>query len=202
MPDAPATAVKPRARPAVRKPTAADAIARNWKAVSVVAALAILASGYFGLIHPVLTAMSAGGRYDVAAARARLAEREARLAELETLQRQYTAIGRQDLERLGRFLPAESDVPGLVTALDELSRLAGLQLLAIDTQPRKDAVVGLPSVGATDVAVSLAGGDYPKLKALLRNLETSLRLLDVTAIAFQSATSYTLNLRTYHLLKR
>lgn len=179
-----------------------DAIARNWQGVSVVLAIAILASGYFGLIHPLLGEFGNGGRFDVAARKGVLAEREARLAELEAIQRQYTTISRQDVERLSRFLPQEADVPAMVTAVDELARLAGLQLLALDTNPRKDAVAGLPSVGATDVAISLTGGEYPKLKAFVRNIEDSLRLFDVTAVSFQSTGSYTLNLRTYHLMKR
>ncbi len=185
-----------------RRPSVLEAVGRNWPGVSVVLALALLASGYFGLVHPVLSAFRDAGRYDVAAKRALLTEREARLAELEALQRQYATVARTDSDRLERFLPTDADVPAVITALEELSRLAGLQLLAVDTNPRKDSVPGLPSVGATDVAVSLAGGDYPKFKALLRNLEGSLRLFDVTAIAFQQSGTYSLNLRTYHLLAR
>ncbi|TAK05573.1 hypothetical protein EPO33_00270 [Patescibacteria group bacterium] len=187
---------------APRRPSALDAVGRNWPGVSVVLALAILASGYFGLVHPVFAAFRDGGKYDVDAKRAALGEREAKLTELEALQRQFAALSRTDTERLERFLPSEADVPAVITALEELSRLAGLQMLAVDTNPRKDSIAGLPSVGGTDVAVSLAGGDYPKLKAFVRNLEGSLRLFDVTAVAFQQSGAYSLNLRTYHLLAR
>ena len=196
-----AAPVKP-VKAAPRRPSALDAVGRNWPGVSVVLALAILASGYFGLVHPVLSAFRDGGKYDVDAVRATLAEREAKLTELEALQRQFATLARTDAERLERFLPPDADVPAVITALEELTRLAGLQMLAVDTNPRKDSVPGLPSVGATDVAVSLAGGDYAKFKALLRNLEGSLRLFDVTAVAFQQSGSYSLNLRTYHLLAR
>lgn len=185
-----------------RRPSALDAVGRNWPGVSIVLALAILASGYFGLVHPVLSAFRDGGRYDVDAKRALLVDREAKLTELEALQRQYASIARTDADRLERFLPADADVPAVITALEELSGLAGLQMLAVDTNPRKDSVPGLPSVGATDVAISLAGGDYTKLKAFLRNVEGSLRLFDVTAVAFQQSGAYSLNLRTYHLLAR
>ncbi len=183
-----------------RAPSVSDALGRNWPGVSVVAALAVLASGYFGFINPVLAQFRDGGRYDVAAKRTDLAGREEKLAELEALQKQFTAISREEGDRLSRFLPADADVPGVIVALDELARLSGLQLLAVDTNPQKDSVAGMSGVGALDVAVSLAGGDYPKLKAFIRNVEGSLRLFDVTAISFQAAGVYNLNLRTYHLL--
>lgn len=196
-----AAPVKPLKAPP-RRPSALDAVGRNWPGVSLVLALAILASGYFGLVHPVLASFRDGGVHDVDARRAVLAEKEARLNELEALQRQFASLSRTDADRLERFLPADADVPALITALEELSRLAGLQLLAVDTNPRKDSIPGLPSVGGTDVAVSLAGGDYTKLKALLRNLEGSLRLFDVIAVAFQQSGSYSLNLRAYHVMAR
>ena len=69
-----ATPVKPM-KVAPRRPSAFDAVGRNWPGVSIVLALAILASGYFGLVHPVLSAFRDGGRYDVDAKRALLTER-------------------------------------------------------------------------------------------------------------------------------
>lgn len=171
--------------------------------LALVGSLTVLVVGYLVLLHPIVLQLVPGGALDPKPHQDELAARQDRLAQLEALERQYADIPQTDLQRINRFLPGDTDVPSIVTALEEIAGLAGMQLVAVDTNPRKDAVPGLPTVGALDVAVSVAGGDYPRLLAFLRGLESNLRLFDVTAMAFQASSGvFAINLRAYHLIDR
>lgn len=175
----------------------------NGRLVGVLIAIAVVVLGYLVLLHPIVVDLLPGGSFDPALQQAELENRQARLAQLEQLERQYADIPQSDLQRLARFLPPEADVPSIIAALEELTGLSGMQLLAVDTNPRKDALSGAPTVGVTDVALSVAGGDYPRLISLLRGIESNLRLFDVTALAFQMSSGvFAVNLRTYHLIDR
>lgn len=171
--------------------------------LALVGGLTVLVVGYLVLLHPLVLQLLPGGGLDPQPHQEELAARQDRLAQLEALERQYADIPQSDLQRINRFLPGDTDVPSIVTALEEIAGLAGMQLIAVDTNPRKDAVQGLPNVGALDVAVSVAGGDYPRLLTFLRGIESNLRLFDVTAMAFQASSGvFAINLRAYHLLER
>ena len=73
-----------------------------------------------------------------------------------------------------------------------------MQLTAIDISPRRDPLAGIPGVFPVDMGVTVAGGDYSRLKAFLRAIENNLRLMDVTGLAFSPrAASYAISIRTY-----
>lgn len=174
---------------------------RHRGAIAGVLAATILVVGYLLLIHPIVLNLLPGGEYDVGIKQQELTARQDRLAELEGLKTSYDNIPKSDLDRLEQFLPPESDVPNIMVALEELAEGSGMQLLAVDSNPRKDPV--MPNVGAVDVALSVAGGDYPRLRAFLRGLESNLRMFDVTALTFQTSSgTFALNIRAYYVVDR
>lgn len=184
--------------PAKKAPTS---LARHSGVLAGVLAATLLVAGYLVLIHPVVLNLLPGGDFDVGIKQQELVARQERLAELEELKTSYDNIPKSDLDRLTQFLPNESDVPSMMVALEELAEGAGMQLIAVDSNPRKDPV--MPNIGAVDVALSVAGGDYPRLRAFLRNLESNLRMFDVTALTFQTTSgTFALNIRAYYVVDR
>lgn len=165
--------------------------------------LAIVGLGYPLAVLPLFREYKNNGRFDVAS---RIAKRDAlakNVGELEAARVAFSKLSKEFEEKLRRALPEDDDTAGIMVTLDTLAGAAAMQLVSIDVAPRKEPVPGVGGVFPVEIGITLGGGDYSRLKAFLASVEHSLRIMDVTAIAFSPRTSsYALSLRAYSRMSR
>lgn len=120
----------------------------------------------------------------------------------------YNTFSQDDLARLEKLLPDNVDNVRLVLDFDSIASRYGMRLrnIALET-PDSRAQRG--QVGAGDrpyqsvtLSFSVTGG-YDSFRSFLEDLEQSLRLVDVSAIAFSATASglydYSVSVTTYWL---
>lgn len=168
----------------------------------------VIAAGiFFGFIDPSYTRVK-----ELRAEEAQFDQALTRSKELQEVRDQllsrYNTFSQSDLNRLESMLPDNVDNVRLVLDFDSIASRYGMRLrnIALDTGDNR-AQRG--QVGASDspfqsVVVSFAvTGDYNAFRAFLEDLEQSLRLVDVTGVAFGSSPSgiydYSISLKTYWL---
>ena len=112
---------------------------------------------------------------------------EAVLARLNVLRKtrdnllaSYNAIPAEDLKRIKNFLPENVNSGMLVVQMSNLAGSSGLSLKNINISP--------PEERSTEAMIALAlSGDYRSFVSFLKNLEKSLRLIDVSQLSFSSS---------------
>ena len=193
-------ASKPIARPK-QKPSAFRF--RPTKGLAVAIFLLIVGIGIPLVVLPLVRSYRNGGPYDV---RSRIVQWDGlkeNLRTLESARAAFDKLGKEFEQKLQLALPIDADQPGLLVTIDGLAKNSGMQLTAIDISPRRDPLAGIPGVFPVDMGVTVAGGDYSRLKAFLRAIENNLRLMDVTGLAFSPrAASYAISIRTYMRAQR
>lgn len=122
----------------------------------------------------------------------------------------YNTFAQEDIRRLEKLLPDHVDNVRLVLDMDSLAAQYGMRVrnVAIESQEQK-AKNKTQSVGPDERTYEsmllsfTVTGDYPTFRQFMRDLERSLRLVDVEAVSFASNESglydYTVSLRTYWL---
>jgi Tfp pilus assembly protein PilO len=148
-------------------------------------------------------------------------EKAAQLQALkQTLLTKYNSFPQPDLERLLKLLPNHVDNVALILDLDNLAARFGLGLENVDVSTPASAAVSKTAVGSVgangqkydSLTIKFSThGTYPNFLNFLRDLEASLRVVDLVALSISqgsgSATTignepiYTFNitLRTYWL---
>ena len=123
------------------------------------------------------------------------------LADIKKLIANYESISQADREKLASMLPETVDEPGLFVLFETLASKNKMSLLAIDIS-EKEPPTDLKNLAIkeVDIAANLAGGEYADMKNLLGDIESNLRLMNITAVNYTPETaSLTLNIKTYHL---
>jgi cell division protein FtsL len=124
----------------------------------------------------------------------------------------YRAINKDSVDKIKKFLPNKPEVEILIEKMEFVAKNNGILLNSLDVDSgqsktgepaaiAQSAIGNLPSgVGIVKITMNLSGVSYAGLKNFVKVLEGSLRLLDVTSLAF-SPQSETLNLsmETYYL---
>jgi len=117
---------------------------------------------------------------------------------------QYNSISQEDLERLNVFLPTSVDAGGLITEFENRAQANGLTLKKISIQTQevtktKSTTLKAPSESLFESAVVdlRVSGSYESFLSFLKDLEQSLRLIDVQQLSFISGTtdSYEFNIQ-------
>lgn len=127
----------------------------------------------------------------------------------DALLSRYNAIPTENIERISTMLPDSIDTVRLIIDIDALASRYGMSLANIsigtpdDAQPTKGIGPSGDAFGRLTLSFTVAS-TYDRFRAFLNDLEHSLRIIDVTAIAFGTATDagitpYTLTLTTYWL---
>ncbi len=147
------------------------------------------------------------------------------LAVRDQLASKYNALSREDRDRLEKLMPDNVDNIRLILNIDKVAKQYGMlpsdikfDASATDqkrntdgtTQPRTPAEARELNnpYGTFNLEFSVTG-TYPKFLAFLHDLEQSLRLIDVEAVAFAAAGPndplgsyrYTFKIQTYWLKK-
>jgi Tfp pilus assembly protein PilO len=138
----------------------------------------------------------------------------------QNLLTKYNDFSPADLERLKKLLPDHVDNVALILDLDNLASHYGLGLSNVDVSTPASAAVSKTAVGAIGAAGlkydSLnikfsTHGTYQQFSEFLRDLEASLRVVDLTSLSITGSGSqadtgsqepsyqYSVSLRTYWL---
>ena len=118
----------------------------------------------------------------------------------------YNSFSYSDLERINKLLPDGIDNVRLIIDLDNIASRYNMAVknAKIKADSAADGVVGRDNkrYGAITLSFSVTGS-YNDLRLFLRDLETSLRLVDVTGLSFTASdkdnNDYSVEVRTYWL---
>ncbi len=138
-----------------------------------------------------------------------------RALELQTTRDQlisrYNTFSPEDLSRLEKFLPDHVDNVRLVLDMDSMASQYGMRVrnVAIEKQEVKKKTTRTQAVGPDErsyesmVLSFTVTGDYSTFRSFLKDLEQSLRLVDVESVGFATSENglydVTIGLRTYWL---
>ncbi|MEI8337722.1 MAG: hypothetical protein WCF92_01080 [bacterium] len=128
------------------------------------------------------------------------------------LQKQYNSFGKGDIASIDKLLPDNVDNVQLVLDMNGIARNHGMVLRNIKIQDQGGGSAssqGTQTLGPNNNPVgSLVlsfdiTGDYQSFTGFLKDLEQSLRIVDVTGISFKSTDKgvydYVVNVKTYWL---
>ncbi|PIR44927.1 MAG: hypothetical protein COV10_02140 [Candidatus Vogelbacteria bacterium CG10_big_fil_rev_8_21_14_0_10_51_16] len=160
---------------------------------------------FFGFTSPVLT--------DIENARAKSAELESALAndrDLQTIRSEklgvYNSFSDEELGRIDKALPNSVDNVRLIIDIDNLASKYNMAVknAKIKTDERGQETIGADTRGYGTVTLAFSvTGSYNDMRFFLRDLETSLRLVDVTSLSFsaseQDLNDYAIEVQTYWL---
>lgn len=134
------------------------------------------------------------------------------LQKLKETNENYRSINKDSVDKIKKFLPNKPEVENLIEKMEFVAKNNGILLNSLDVDSgqsktgepggiAKSAIGNLPSgVGIVKITMNLSGVSYAGLKNFVKVLEGSLRLLDVTSLAFSpQSESLSLSMETYYL---
>ena len=136
--------------------------------------------------------------------------REAELNERSEIAKKIKEITKKSQDRaieisnLALIVPSKKDVAELISAIDRISTISGMQLAQINIQPQPDTPTD-PFNGMTVNAD--VSGEFGSVRTFLENLEQNIRLLDVETVqlspsseASTSALKMSIQAKSYFLI--
>jgi len=112
----------------------------------------------------------------------------------------YNSFSSSDLDRLKKLLPDHVDSVRLIIDIDNIAARHGLRVQEVDIGSIDDKRDG--EIGVVDLTFSV-DAPYETLKQFLMDLEDSLRVIDITSLAFSVQNSalsrYNISIQTYWL---
>lgn len=126
--------------------------------------------------------------------------------ERDKLLKRFNEMDPNDVAALSKLLPDHIDNIRLVIDIDEMAKSYGMRIrnFKADTVEKKDAI-GKDTSGHGTLNLSFStSASYTTFLAFLRDLERSLRLIDVTSIGFAASEAasvydYNVTVKTYWL---
>lgn len=117
---------------------------------------------------------------------------------LETSIAAAQVISPEVLEKVDRALPRGQEIPGLLVLFERVSSRDDVQISNVSfSEPTNPATT---TVSELSINMTVTAADYPHMKKFIRDLEASLRLLDVVGITVATqgeSSAYALQLKTY-----
>lgn len=171
----------------------------------------IIAGGiFFGFVNPTYTEVKAlraeESTYETALSRSKELQ-----AVRDQLLARYNTFPRESLTRLGRLVPDTIDTVRLILDLDSMAARYGMHIrnVSLNSGASASSRAAVGEIGPGDarydyVTLSFSvSGTYDTFRAFLADLESSLRLVDVTSVSFSSTQTgiydYALAVKTYWL---
>ena len=135
------------------------------------------------------------------------------LAKRSELQKEYNSFAQGDISSINKLLPDNVDNVQLVLDMNGVARNHGMVLRNIKIQnqsnPNNSSQTGQTALGPNNNPVGSivfsfdVTGDYQNFSGFLKDLEQSLRIVDVTGISFKSSDKgvydYAVTVKTYWL---
>jgi len=163
---------------------------------------------FFGLIDPTYQDVKRL-RADIAQFDEALERARELTAIKEQLLSRYNSFSTEDIERLQKLLPDNVDNVRLVLDLDGIAREHDMRLQKIDVSTdglssSGNTVIGPDSSSYRSVVLSfIVSAAYDDLVLFLKDLESSLRIVDMSVVSFGQPvgdkTSYQISITTYWL---
>ncbi len=127
----------------------------------------------------------------------------------DALLSRYNTFSSSDLERLEKLLPDNIDNVRLVLELDNIAARYGMRVsnvaISSDVSSGEEGTIGPQNRLYDDVILSFAvSGTYDNFIAFMKDLEKSLRVVDITSLSFDGgpdefAYNFAVSVRTYWL---
>lgn len=181
----------------------------QFKALTALLVVIILAPGYFMLIKPVYTAFADAQQLSSTYQQ----QWDLNQSQLKNYQRTidvYQSVNPLEESKVNQILPDKVDEANLYVNLESLAASTNLALELVDITPlaastkkalfaEEEELTG-SAVSLINVKLDLSDVSYAKLKSILTLIENNLRLLDVTSMDFNAADgSLSLTLQAYYL---
>jgi len=164
--------------------------------LTIILAVFIVVFGYVSLVKSKLDLIKPGGILDVKGFENILLQEKKYLNQVKVLSQKYQELKSDPqrlarLEKLSSILADKLDEPSLLFIFQSLNAQHGISPTSFTYQSEK---------GVTYVKLSFTGKDYFQFKDYLKNLENSVRLMDVSNIQMSVREgNYTIELLTYYL---
>lgn len=160
---------------------------------------------FFGYVDPTYTKIREYGveksDYDTA-----LNNSKALQAERDKLLEKFNAMDKADVDKLSKLLPDNIDNVRLVIDIDEMAKSYGMRIrnFKADASQKKDTIGRDNSAYGTLTLSFSTTASYNTFLAFMRDLERSLRVIDITSVAFLSSDTsqlydYNVTVKTYWL---
>jgi Tfp pilus assembly protein PilO len=170
---------------------------RYYRSLVLFVFLVVAIAGWFVFVGPLFNSYRT---IDVAVKKAEYDQYKKVLEKFQSILADWDAVSSQDKDRLNYFLPVGKDVPVLITMLEDMAQQSGFVVTIASLTQVEQPVIERTDVYPLIVSLSLEGGNYAGLKSFIEKVESSLRLIDIASVNFQStAATYILNLKTYYI---
>jgi len=122
----------------------------------------------------------------------------------DSLRDEYNTFSTSDLDKLKKLLPNNVDNVRLVRDLDGIASQYGMSLYNVNIEVQEGGGIEptAKKFGSVNVVFTVRGS-YDTFLAFLRDLEKSLRIVDIVSVSFTAAEQdlyeYKVSLRTYWL---
>ena len=173
-------------------------IAEHLGLATVGAFVLILALGYVLLFAPEMRRIRAANRLGFLRQEYELKQKY--LGDLTQLDKSFSDVPKEDVDRLVAMIPAKQDVPGLLASLEASANASAMAMTAVNFSrgERPVHLASVPNLDTVTIAITLEHAGYHNFKLFLEALEDNLRLFDVVSASLNpSAAQYTLILRAY-----
>ncbi len=130
------------------------------------------------------------------------------LAQRDSLKKKYDEILPEDLEKIKKLAPDSVDNVRLIIDINGIAAKKDMTIRSIkiqNTAPSRQGAIGPDNNPYGSIQLSFSTtGPYEKFKDFMRSLEGSLRIVDVTSLAFTATDKndvydYSVSIRTYWL---
>ncbi|OJI07832.1 hypothetical protein BK004_00075 [bacterium CG10_46_32] len=177
--------------------------------VTGVACFVIVVAGYVLALSPKFSQARSVSGIEFQAVHTERQKLEQTLSYVTKLGSGKTAQSARTIRDVDDFLPLGPATPQILTSLESIAResgavIDGIELVIPEEDESKkdsDSDIVLPAgVAFVEVTLAISASPYDKLKTLLSNIESNIRLMDVIAVVYSPiGKSYTIILRAYYL---
>ncbi len=179
---------------------AATVIGKVMPVIVIVIFAAVLAPTYFFLLQPELNKYVSGGTQNIDTARELLEKRKNYAAQLRPLEDLYDEYGTgSQSNTIETILPTSLDIPTIYAIFERFGRDMNIGVQSIDIGSLESASSAVQGVKSVIISMKMSGVGYEKMKEILKYLEVSMRLTDVTTIDFDPRAKFlSLTMRVYY----
>lgn len=197
---------------------------KYYNFINIFLILAIIALGAFFMLRPKYQAAKAS--MDLGAATDELFLAQSELNKLDEILKAYSEIADTDKEKIVKMIPDQESMEKLFPLMEAVVARNGLILASLKVEEEKAQFANIPvqaeeeggtpaeaaasqpvqeeeplppEVVKVKISMTIGGTEYKSLKSLLKTLENSLRIMDVTKMDFKDGEESTLEVISYYL---
>jgi len=175
-----------------------EKIVKVMPVLIVVVAILYLVLFYLLILKPKLGRIIEGGEYDTTPVELVLESETAYQTSLKGHVERMSKISDAYRDTVTNMVTVGVDYPGLMVTLDEMTRKHHMILNGLDVN-----IAEAPASGGRKVVrgvANISGGDYKIMKAFLRDLERSRRIMDVQDLQFNpSGAAFSITFWAYYI---